>query len=79
VFERKFFFAIALFTTHINERERRELRALSKMRDSQIDLSDAPERLAQRSNIQRGRFYKPVKQLVSLRVDREMESQPRGR
>ena len=54
-------------------RAKRELAALAAMPDSQIDLSDAPELPpgAWRHAI-RGRFYRPVKQAISLRVDADV-------
>ena len=42
------------------------------MPDSQIDFSDAPEGAPLRPEVQVGRFYRPIKQLVSLRVDRDV-------
>ncbi len=61
--------ASALFTTPISEKQRRELKRLAARPDSQIDFSDAPEQRPRASDIQVGRFYRPIKQLVSLRVD----------
>jgi uncharacterized protein (DUF4415 family) len=49
------------------------------MPDSQIDLSDAPEAIPSASEIQTGRFYRPIKQLVSLRVDADVLAWFRGR
>ena len=49
------------------------------MPDSEIDLSDAPEHLPRRSDIRIGRFYRPIKQLVSLRVDADVLAWYRGR
>ena len=71
--------ASALFTTPISERQRRELRRLAARPDSQIDYSDAPERQPRASDIQVGRFYRPIKQLVSLRVDADVLHWFRGR
>jgi uncharacterized protein (DUF4415 family) len=42
------------------------------MPDSQIDFSDAPEREPPALDVQVGRFYRPIKQLVSLRVDADV-------
>jgi uncharacterized protein (DUF4415 family) len=42
------------------------------MRDSQIDFSDAPEGHPVPSEIHVGRFYRPMKQLVSIRVDADV-------
>ena len=49
------------------------------MPDSEIDLSDAPVVIPPLSEIHRGLFYRPVKQLVSLRVDADVLAWFRGR
>ena len=41
------------------------------MADSEIDYSDAPEQ-PNPSKVVVGRFYRPVKQLISLRVDADV-------
>ena len=46
--------------------------------DSQIDFSDAPEGSPRASDVEVGRFYRPIKQLVSLRVDADVLSWFRG-
>ena len=71
--------ASALFTTPISDRERRELQRLARMPDSLIDLSDAPEGQPLGSEVHVGRFYRPIKQLVSLRVDADVLAWFRGR
>jgi uncharacterized protein (DUF4415 family) len=71
--------ASALFTTRISEKERRELQRLARSPDSEIDFSDAPEGQPIESEIQVGRFYRPIKQLVSLRVDADVLAWFRGR
>ena len=71
--------ASALFTTPITDKQRRELRRLEARPDSQIDFSDAPEGRPRASDIEVGRFYRPIKQLVSLRVDADVLSWFRGR
>jgi uncharacterized protein (DUF4415 family) len=63
----------------ITDRQRRELQRLAKLADSRIDFSDAPESKARASDIEVGRFYRPIKQLVSLRVDAEVLAWFRGR
>jgi uncharacterized protein (DUF4415 family) len=55
------------------------LQRLAKLPDSRIDFSDAPEAKARASDVQVGRFYRPIKQLVSLRVDAEVLAWFRGR
>jgi uncharacterized protein (DUF4415 family) len=71
--------ASALFTSPITDKQRRELQRLADLPDSRIDFSDAPEGKARVSGIQVGRFYRPIKQLVSLRVDAEVLAWFRGR
>ncbi len=59
--------------TPITEEQRRELEALAKRPDGEIDFSDAPP-LPESAwkNAVRGRFYRPVKQAVSLRLDADV-------
>jgi uncharacterized protein (DUF4415 family) len=64
--------ASAIFTTPISDKARRELQRLADRCDSEIDYSDAPERILRVSDVQVGRFYRPIKQLVSLRVDADV-------
>jgi uncharacterized protein (DUF4415 family) len=71
--------ASALFTKPVTDRQRRELQQLAKLPDSRIDFSDAPERRVRATEIEVGRFYRPIKQLVSLRVDAEVLAWFRGR
>jgi uncharacterized protein (DUF4415 family) len=70
--------ASAIFTNPITDKQRRELSRLAVRPDSQIDFSDASERNPQPSDIQVGRFYRPIKQLVSLRVDADVLAWFRG-
>ena len=70
--------ASALFTP-ISDKQRRELRRLAAKPDSQIDLSAAPEAIPPAGEIQIGRFYRPIKQLVTLRVDADVLAWFRGR
>jgi uncharacterized protein (DUF4415 family) len=48
-----------------------QIAALAAMPDDQIDTSDIPE-VTDFSGFQRGRFYKPVKQSLTLRVDADL-------
>ena len=70
--------ASALFTTPISDKQRRELERLANRPDSRIDFSDSPERKPRASDVQVGRFYRPIKQLVSLRVDADVLAWFRG-
>jgi uncharacterized protein (DUF4415 family) len=64
--------ASALFTSPTGKRERRELETLAGMADSAIDYSDAPVMNALPPQIHVGRFYRPLKQQISLRVDTDI-------
>jgi len=51
-------------------KQKRDLAALAALPDDQIDTSDIPELpLRVWKDAVRGRFYRPVKQAVSLRLD----------
>ena len=71
--------ASELFTKPISEAQRRELRRLAAMPDSTINFSDAPERIPPPASIHVGRFYRPIKQLVSIRVDADVLAWFKGR
>ncbi len=48
-----------------------QLEALERMPDSDIDLTEMPE-WTDFSNAVRGRFYRPVKKQVTLRLDADL-------
>ena len=54
----------------LTAKQKRELKAIKELPDDRIDTSDIPE-LPQGAwrNAIRGRFYRPLKQAVSLRLD----------
>jgi uncharacterized protein (DUF4415 family) len=54
------------------ERERAELERLAVMPDSAIDYTDAPAMKALPRHVHVGRFYRPLKQQISLRVDADV-------
>jgi uncharacterized protein (DUF4415 family) len=56
----------------VGERERSELETLAGMADSAIDYSDAPAMKALPPQVHVGRFYRPLKQQISLRVDADV-------
>jgi uncharacterized protein (DUF4415 family) len=59
--------------TLLTVKQRHQLEALGKMPDSQIDTSDIPELPASAwKNAVRGKFYRPVKKAVSLRLDADV-------
>lgn len=64
--------ASALFMTALSDSQRGELRRLANRPDSQINFSDAPERVPRPAEVHVGRFYRPIKQLVSIRLDADV-------
>ncbi|MGA3026948.1 MAG: BrnA antitoxin family protein [Bryobacteraceae bacterium] len=64
--------ASALFTTPLSDRQRKELERLAQMPDSEIDYSDAPAISSVPARVRVGRFYRPIKQQISLRVDADV-------
>ena len=51
--------------------QRAELEALAAVPDERIDLEDIPE-VRDWSGAERGRFYRPVKQQLTLRLDADV-------
>ncbi len=57
----------------LSPRQKKELAALAALPDDQIDTSDIPELPPSAwKNAIRGRFYRPVKQAVSMRLDADV-------
>ena len=57
----------------LTAKQKRELAAIATLPDDQIDTSDIPELPPSAwKNAVRGRFYRPVKQAVSLRLDSDV-------
>jgi uncharacterized protein (DUF4415 family) len=57
----------------LTAKQKRELAAIAALPDDQIDTSDIPELPPSAwKNAVRGRFYRPVKQAVSLRLDSDV-------
>jgi|SRR5271170_3930463 len=57
----------------LTKRERAELEKLARMPEHEIDTSDVPEWTEEMwKRAVRGRFYRPVKQAVSLRLDADV-------
>ena len=60
-------------TQALTAKQKRELAHLTAVRDDQIDTSDIPELPpAAWKHAVRGRFYRPVKQAVSMRLDADV-------
>ena len=58
-------------STRLTPKQRAELQSLASLRDDAIDTSDAPE-LLDWSGAERGLFYRPVKQQLTLRLDADV-------
>jgi uncharacterized protein (DUF4415 family) len=56
-----------------SEAQRKELAELALLSDEEIDTSDIPEVL-DFSNAVRGKFYRPVKKSVTIRLDADVLS-----
>jgi uncharacterized protein (DUF4415 family) len=55
----------------LTDAQRAELAALENLRDEDIDLSDMPE-ITDWTGAVRGKFYRPVKQQLTLRLDADV-------
>jgi uncharacterized protein (DUF4415 family) len=61
------------FSSNVTARQNRELAAIAALADEQIDTSDIPELSpAAWKDAVRGKFYRPVKQAVSMRLDADV-------
>jgi uncharacterized protein (DUF4415 family) len=57
----------------LTPRQKKELAALAALPDDQIDTSDIPELPPEAwKDAVRGRFYRPLKQAVSMRLDADV-------
>jgi len=57
----------------LTSKQKKELAALAALPDDQIDTSDIPELpLDAWKDALRGRFYRPVKQPISMRLDADV-------
>ena len=55
----------------MTDKQRQELRQLAQLAEDDIDTNDIPE-ITDFSAATRGRFYRPVKQQVTLRIDADL-------
>lgn len=55
----------------VTEAERKEIEHLAALPDEAIDTSDIPE-ITDWTGAERGRFYRPAKQQVTLRLDADI-------
>jgi uncharacterized protein (DUF4415 family) len=58
----------------LSKTDRKELESLATLPDDRIDTSDAPElpEAAWRAGAVRGKFYRPVKRPVTMRLDADV-------
>ena len=65
----------------VSRNQRKELAALEKLRDAQIDFSDAAE-VRDWSRAVVGKFYRPIKKSLTIRLDADvlawLKAQGRG-
>lgn len=54
-----------------NKHQDDEINHLSNLADDDIDTSDIPE-VTDWSNAERGKFYRPIKKQITLRLDADM-------
>lgn len=54
-----------------NKHQDDEINHLSNLPDDDIDTSDIPE-VTDWSNAERGKFYRPIKKQITLRLDADM-------
>jgi uncharacterized protein (DUF4415 family) len=55
----------------LSEAQTKEIRALRRMKDEEIDFSDIPE-LTDWSKAVVGKFYRPIKKSLTIRVDADV-------
>ncbi|MES2392237.1 MAG: BrnA antitoxin family protein [Acidobacteriota bacterium] len=59
--------------TPLTEQQRQDLESLKNLKDEDIDFSDIPPITEEMwKNAVRGKFYRPVKKAVSLRLDADV-------
>lgn len=58
-------------TPQLSEAQREQLQKLAAMPDDTIDYSDIPE-IADLSGFEVGKFYRPVKETVTIRLDSDV-------
>jgi uncharacterized protein (DUF4415 family) len=55
----------------MSKKTRKEINALARLPDDQIDLSDIPE-VTDWSGAVRGAFYRPIKKSLTIRLDADV-------
>ncbi len=57
--------------SNLSRRQKKEIDQLSQINNDEIDFSDIPE-VTDWSEAVRGKFYRPVKKQITLRLDADM-------
>lgn len=55
----------------LTKKQAKEIRALKRIKDKDIDLSDAPEVVHAGEGVV-GRFYRPIKKSLTIRIDADV-------
>jgi uncharacterized protein (DUF4415 family) len=61
----------------VTKRQAKEIEALKRLRDDEIDLSDIPQ-LGDWSKAVVGKFYRPIKKSLTIRLDADVLAWLRG-
>jgi uncharacterized protein (DUF4415 family) len=64
--------ASALFTPPLTKDQRAQLEKVAQQPDSQIDFRDAPRTRNAPGDLAMGRFYRPIKEQISIRLDADV-------
>jgi uncharacterized protein (DUF4415 family) len=63
----------------LTRRQKENLKRIAEIKDEDIDLSDIPELTDEWfARAVRGKFYRPVKEIVSIRLDKDVLAFYRG-
>jgi uncharacterized protein (DUF4415 family) len=62
----------------VTQRPSKEIRALQRMKDEEIDLADIPQR-TDWSKAVVGKFYRPIKKSLTIRIDADVLAWLKGR
>lgn len=61
----------------LTKSQAKEIRALKRMKDEDIDLTDIPE-MANPTKVVVGKFYRPIKKSLTIRIDADVLAWVRG-
>jgi uncharacterized protein (DUF4415 family) len=61
----------------LTKKQAKEIRALKRMKDEEIDLTDIPE-LVNPTKLFVGKFYRPIKKSLTIRIDADILAWVKG-